>query len=451
MEVIESVRDNRKTHVESGHGVGKTNVAATTALWFLYNWPDSIVLTTAPTVRQVEGGLWKEIAIQHHPGLGGKLTHLKLKVDGERWFAMGFTARQSADAERTAASMQGFHAPNILVIFDEAAGVLAPFWTAANSLMSNANARFLVIGNPTSVGTKFHEASLLPTYNHIRISCFDHPNVVHNREIIAGAVTNTFIEDARTEWGEGTPMWQSRILGIPPDEGDDSLIRLSWVEAAFNADRQDGGMPRILACDVARHGTDRTTLGEIRGTQLRSDVEEWQGKDTVQTSGRIIKRYEQSLIEKAPYDFIVIDDGGVGGGVTDQLRHTLVRNKPMPVYAFNFGGGSSAEEFTNLRMQAYWKLREDIRTGQLSLTDVGTLAAELTSLKYGYDAKGKMKLESKEDMRRQGKRSPDYADMVCMANWVRTRGISESKAADTMLADEKSHDTTFGDLYSETF
>ena len=60
-EILEAVRDHPQVTVRSGHGVGKTFVAACAALWWLYSFRPSLVLTTAPTARQVEALLWGEI------------------------------------------------------------------------------------------------------------------------------------------------------------------------------------------------------------------------------------------------------------------------------------------------------------------------------------------------------------------------------------------------------
>ena len=58
VEIMESVAKNKYTTVPSGHGIGKSFVAADICLWFLYTHLPSIVITTAPTFRQVERVLW---------------------------------------------------------------------------------------------------------------------------------------------------------------------------------------------------------------------------------------------------------------------------------------------------------------------------------------------------------------------------------------------------------
>ena len=76
IKIMKSVHDNPKTVVPSGFGVGKTWVAARTVLWFLFSHSNSLVITTAPTWRQVENVLWAEIRRQHQQSskpLGGEI------------------------------------------------------------------------------------------------------------------------------------------------------------------------------------------------------------------------------------------------------------------------------------------------------------------------------------------------------------------------------------------
>jgi hypothetical protein len=117
-EIMCSVRDNPNTIVASGHGLGKTRTAAETCLWFLFTHPNSYVITTAPTARQMESILWAEIGSLYNNAkvpLGGRLLRTSLTLD-EKWFALGLS---TDEGDR----FQGFHAENILLIMDEAPAV----------------------------------------------------------------------------------------------------------------------------------------------------------------------------------------------------------------------------------------------------------------------------------------------------------------------------------------
>ncbi|MCI0867631.1 MAG: hypothetical protein J4N89_13905, partial [Chloroflexi bacterium] len=52
-EVLSALTHNRRVAVKSGNGLGKGFSAAVAVLWFLYCHDPAVVLSTAPTFRQV--------------------------------------------------------------------------------------------------------------------------------------------------------------------------------------------------------------------------------------------------------------------------------------------------------------------------------------------------------------------------------------------------------------
>src|SRR5262249_32090687 len=94
-EVARLVAAHRRPAVKSANGVGKTYLAADLALWFLYSHRPSIVITTAPTFRQVRQLLWEELRKHFSKArlpLPGKLTTTRLKVE-EGWYAIGLSTQ----------------------------------------------------------------------------------------------------------------------------------------------------------------------------------------------------------------------------------------------------------------------------------------------------------------------------------------------------------------------
>ena len=135
VEIIESVRDNRTTTVKSCHAIGKSFSASRVGLWYLYTHQPSIVLTTAPTARQVRGILWKEIRTCFQRSrfpLGGTCLTQELKLD-TNWFMWGFTA-PDYDPDR----FQGFHEINLLVIADESSGVSDEIFEGIDGVLTSA-------------------------------------------------------------------------------------------------------------------------------------------------------------------------------------------------------------------------------------------------------------------------------------------------------------------------
>ena len=149
IEIANSVRDNFRTAVRSCNGAGKTFISASIVAWFLTSHVNSIVISTAPTSRQVRELLWQEInniKVNSKYPLGGETTLVQWTL-GPKWFALGLS---TDDPNR----FQGFHAEHILGVIDEAAGVDAPMG-GYGRYSYVYGARLLVIGNPTEPSGEF--------------------------------------------------------------------------------------------------------------------------------------------------------------------------------------------------------------------------------------------------------------------------------------------------------
>lgn len=417
VEIVQALEHNRRVAVPSGHGVGKTWLLARIVLAFLFSHYPAKVITTAPTWTQVEKLLWAEIAEAYNSSvidLGGELLLTSLKID-DNWFAIGFsTTGKAGEREFGAPKFQGFHSPNLLVALDEAPGVEHAIWVAAETLIAGENNRLIAIGNPTSPSGDFYEACKSPLWKKIEVSSFDHPNVKENRMIVPGAVTKEWIEERRSEWGEDSPLWIAKILGQFPAEGSDTLIPLSWAEACVGLGLSSKGKKK-LGVDVARYGGDMTVLAGKFGKVIRI-IAAVNKKDTNWTSGRIISHHREE-----GFDAIAVDDTGVGGGVTD-----AVEDAGYDVDAMNFGAQPIDDRFENLKAEIYWNLREDIKTKSIELPDDKELISQLCSIKYKFTRKGKIAIESKEELTKRGLKSPDKADAVAIVNSAgRTESLPE--------------------------
>ena len=144
-EVLDAVMRERRVAVKSGNGLGKDFIAAVAVLWYLHCHDPAIVLSTAPTFRQVRHVLWRQIHRLHRGAagiLGGTMLDTRWDLAEDR-YALGLSA-DGAD------QFQGFHCPNVLVIVDEAEGVDEEIYEAIDSVMTSQNPTLLLIGNPTS-------------------------------------------------------------------------------------------------------------------------------------------------------------------------------------------------------------------------------------------------------------------------------------------------------------
>ena len=407
IEIARSVYQHHRTAVRSCHGVGKTKAAAWIGLWFLYCFYNSKVITTAPTWHQVENLLWREIRSEHERKkdfLGGKLLTTSLELSTE-WFALGLSTNKP---ER----FQGFHAEDILLIVDEASGVDQEIFEAAEGFMTSVNARMLLIGNPTRVEGEFYQAFKGNFYNKIHISAFDSPNLQAGEIVRPYLITPEWVEDKKIKWGEDSPLYKVKVLGEFPDQGDDALFRLSWVESAFARfhDMPDDGMPREVGVDVARFGPDKSVIGVRLGDKafIHKKIN---GQDTWQIA-------EAAIEAKKIYDCSVIkvDEIGVGSGVVDTIRHLGHRvigcNGARKATGVTPEGIPAEEFFINKRAQWYWQLRERFSSGRIGLKFDDGLEFQLPSLKYEFDKSEKIRIQEKEKIKKELGQSPDEADML---------------------------------------
>jgi len=422
-EITESVMTNHNTVVSSGFGCGKSITAAATAAWFMSVFDPAIVITLAPSWNQVINVLWRYIRqISRSKGLPGTV------FDSPRWeispshYAIGMSPKRSSSED--VASLQGFHGPRVLVIMDEAAGIPRLIWETIAGLTVGDNCRTLCIANPIEQSGPFWDACNSPSWHHIGISCFDHPNVVEGREVIPGAVSRGWIDERCIEWATevepGTvgaievpwngrwfspmPIFMAKVMGIAPEQAEDQLIRLSWIMDAQNRNIDDQAQDIIIGFDPAARGGDDNALCIRQGNTVRKIMRR-KSQDTQELANWLLLETREWGASK-----VYVDDIGQGAGVTDRARVLGV-----PVVPVNFSRAAlQRHRFANLRAESYWRLRELLREGKMQLPNDGLLTGDLTAPRYKPDNYGRILIESKDDIRERIKRSPDSADSLAL-------------------------------------
>lgn len=161
--------------------------------------------------------------------------------------------------------------------------------------------------------------------------------------------------------------------------------------------------------------SDKTVFIDRRGHTLDS-IEIKEKIPTTQTAGIIKKHYQDYEA-----DNLVVDDSGVGGGTVD-----ILSEQKIGVIPFNGGSRQKAidkNHFVNLRSQFYWYIARKLEKELYSFKKVGPhlfekLKNQLCAIKYIIDSSGRIKVESKEDMRARGLPSPDIADTWMMSEYA---------------------------------
>jgi hypothetical protein len=324
---------------------------------------------------------------------------------GDDWFAIGLSTNQP---ER----FQGHHADHLLLVVDEASGVDESIFEAAEGFLTAEGAKVLLIGNPTRIGGQFHRAftSERARWNQIHISVLDSPNYTDEQvpaHVARSLPRASWAEEARAAWGEDSPMYQVRVLGNFPSHAENAVIPLHAVEQAQQRDLPaDPNVETdiVIGCDVARYGSDETVITRKVGPQVRV-LEHYHGQPTTVTARKIIAYAEET---QQHVTRIVIDDAGVGGGVTDMLAE----DGRWSVTAFNGAESAYRSEYPNRRSELWFEAAAQM--ADLDLDEDEQLAADLTSPRYQLNMKNQRQVEPKDETKRRLGRSPDRADAVLL-------------------------------------
>lgn len=422
--ISESVRDFKRTAVKSGFGVGKSQVASRIVAWWLSTRRNAIAFTTAPTGRQVRNILWRKLRAAHRRGgLPGTCLTDRWEIE-EEWYAFGTSPR-----DYDPASIQGIHAPEVLVVIDEADGVPRQIWQACEGLIVGERCRILAIGNPEDPTGPFADCfgRDADMWNRFTISCFDSPNITGELEI-PGLVDQAWVDDQKRRGMEGTPFWLSRVLGEFPEGGADTLIAIRVAERALDRPNyvKSKDLPRLkvaadapvmVGVDVARYGPDDSVVVVMRGgVQL---LHMWcrHGRAITETADEAARAAKKFGAARIRVDTI----GGLGAGVVDILEEKRRKGAfQAAVDPINVSlDARDDERFFNLRSELWWELKEDLEAGNLDLSACPAdlrldLIRDLTSPRYTLRT-GTLYVEEKKDLKARRIPSPDRADAIMLA------------------------------------
>lgn len=236
--------------------------------------------------------------------------------------------------------------------------------------------------------------------------------------------------------------------GEPVADSDMAIIKPSWIAAAVDAHLKIGfeasGRKRI-GFDVADEGEDSNATTLAHGSVV-TDCQQWNKGDVITSADRVKNYAEEVRASEIVYDSI-----GVGAGVKAHLKRVC----RIPATGFNAGesvfkpdakyaeGKTNKDMFSNIKAQAWWGVRDrfyntwrvvkhleanpDDRdfVKQFSDDQLISLSSGIKQLEYlkaelsrpwvDYDNNGRVKVESKKDMKKRGIPSPNMADSLIMA------------------------------------
>lgn len=403
-------RRERRISKRSGHGVGKTTGLAWIIVHHcLFRFPQKTVCT-APTSKQLFDALYAETVtwFKKLPPIARdrfeiKSESIELKAAPEE----SFVSFRTSSAEKPEA-LAGVHSDFVLLVIDEASGVPEAIFESAVGSMSGHNAINILCGNPVRRSGLFFDTHNKPEvmlkWARFHTSCVDHPNV-----------TEDFIDDVKSRYGELSNAYRVRVLGEFPLVEDDAVIPWELIEAALKRDVDAKRQRPIWGLDIARKGRDACALAKRQANALMEPTLLWRNPDLMASVGRVKADWDNTPTGLRP-EFIFVDAIGLGAGVADRLREL-----GLPAIAINVSESAPlSEKYVNLRSELWFRGRDWLARKDCCLNGKradGTewrdedLAQELSWPAFDYRSNGKVIVEGKKEMmKRLDKPSPNRAD-----------------------------------------
>ena len=383
--------------IASGHGIAKSATVSHLVLWAFCTAPDTRGVVTANTETQLKTKTWAELGKWFNLSFFGR-EHFNLTAtallakdpDRERTWRIDMIPW----SEKNPAAFAGLHnkGKRLILVFDEASEIPDIIWETAEGALTDADTEiiWLAFGNPTRNIGRFRECfpggKFEKQWHHLQI---DSRSVrITNKKRLQGWI------DA---YGEDSDFVRVRVLGQFPRKGLMEFFSAVEIDEAMSREvfghRTD---PLALGVDVARYGANSSVLFARKGRDARTiDRQKYNGLSTVELTDKVMLFQDQYRP-----DGIMVDGGGVGGGVVDNIR-----NRRLHCYEVQFGGkdviynsvyGNTGERYANNRAAMYGACRAWLKTGCLPADP--ELKRQMLAIRYTFNNRDEILLERKEDL-----------------------------------------------------
>lgn len=401
-----------KLAVVSGRGVGKSTFVAWMTLWMLSVHLGSTSVISANTFTQIadktfaEIGKWRALSFNRY-----WFEETQMSIKPAEWFQAALVKSRQISSkyyyangvlwnEDNPDSFVGAHNPlGMLVIFDEASGIPENIWTASRGFFTDkiVHRFWLVFSNPRSNTGAFFD-------------CFHADRDQWNRRHV-DARTISELDQAEfreiiNKFGEDSDEARIEVKGEFPHQGVRQFINRGTVADARKRqlDKYDDHAPLLIGVDPARYGDDATVIRIRQGRDARSfPPVRLKGADNMKVANTVA-----DMIQRLNPDGVFID-AGAGAGVIDRLREM-----GYVIHEVQFGSVSGEDQYSDHRTELWGRMREWLKEAMLPEHDT-ELEDDLCGPEYEFTgASDKIKLESKEKMKKRGLHSPDDADALAV-------------------------------------
>ncbi len=479
-EGLHLIQHNKRTSFCTGTSFGKDFLGSVASWCFLLLTPEfdingilqtALVINTGPSAAQVSTIMLGELKARYTGSALPKLVeaglwNFRIRQDGvvfdvpdnlqgkkefsnyPNWKLEAFKGDQYS-VER----WQGFHNENIMVVMTEATGIPELIYNGVYGCLQN-NSRLVLLHNANIASGTAYNSLRDSQFVSRRISAFESDNYILGKKYFDGLISKDEYDKERFpgqvnyDWVKDhilKPGWTLRIkesemdkskhdfefegkfyrpstvcgikiLAVHPESDTDSLIPLTWIEAAQSRwlEKSKPTIKGIRGVDCAGMGTDTSVFAD------RYDYYLDELKVPVTPDPNLIHTALAGAIkiESELFDSIMVDAIGDGAGVFSILKEHGCKN----VYAFKNSYGAKglkdkteARKFLNMRSYTHWAMRDwlDPRYDSVAcLPPDDELKAQLTEIKYKIRSDGSIQIEEKDEIKKRLGVSPDKSDAL---------------------------------------
>lgn len=429
--------DTPRTLIKSSNGTSKSYTTSAMVMWVgsVFDPGEGLAIVSAPSQAQIEKVTFRYMksfkarAADRGYALPGSINEqLEWSTPGtEGKIVLAYGRKPAAGQE--VSTFQGIRSEygKTFVFFDEAGGMSRGMWTAAEAVLTGADARLVAIGNPDDVGTEWHryfrDSKFQDEFNQFTISSFDLPTFTGEevypddpemeQRMLSSLTQVSWVEHKKRLWGETDARYLSKVKGEFPVDGGNGFFPQSAIDKSYDCEiEEDLAVPVVLGVDIARWGQDESVIASNRGGRVR--VEQTWAKCDLVDSARRIHAYAQSVRAAE----VRIDAAGVGGGVFDMMdRLDEFADKTYDLIGWDNGSQSpDTAQWSNKRAWAHDNLRTQMMEGTIDLDyEDDVLRDELQIITFKFNNRGAIQITPKDDMKSEIGGSPDRLDAVIMA------------------------------------